>query len=78
MRVRDWSTVEDQVQRAQRAKSRPKRGQLAFHKTKFCWFAQRHPQGCPRRDGTCTYAHCQEELRDRPNFDSENVCRCND
>lgn len=72
VRIRDWSSVQDQGQRAVRAKSRPKRGQLVFHKTKLCWFAQHHPQGCPRGDGACTYAHSKEELRERPNFDSEN------
>jgi len=37
-----------------------------FVKTTMCWFYEHHPDGCPKSDSACKYAHSVGELRQKP------------
>lgn len=37
-----------------------------FVKTTMCWFNEHHPDGCPKSDCDCNYAHSESELRAKP------------
>ena len=37
-----------------------------YFKTSLCWFNTNHPDGCPRISELCDYAHCDTELREKP------------
>jgi tRNASer (uridine44-2'-O)-methyltransferase len=65
--IRDWS-VNDFPQKKKK-KLMPKKSSKIFYKTKMCWFALHHPQGCPRTADACPYAHSKLELNSRPSFD---------
>ncbi|GFS23287.1 tRNA (uracil-O(2)-)-methyltransferase [Elysia marginata] len=34
-------------------------------KTMLCWFYEHHPDGCPRTNSDCSFAHGKTELRDK-------------
>ncbi len=36
-----------------------------FLKTKLCWFDAQHPDGCPKSQSSCPFAHSAEELKTR-------------
>ncbi|XP_014672405.1 PREDICTED: probable tRNA (uracil-O(2)-)-methyltransferase isoform X2 [Priapulus caudatus] len=42
-----------------------------LYKTKLCWFHIGHPDGCPLSSAQCRFAHGQEELMLRPEFDKK-------
>ncbi|XP_048365676.1 probable tRNA (uracil-O(2)-)-methyltransferase isoform X1 [Sphaerodactylus townsendi] len=44
-------------------------------KTRLCWFAIHHPQGCPMTSGSCSYAHSVEELRPPQRVPKNNPAR---
>ncbi|CAG5118913.1 unnamed protein product, partial [Candidula unifasciata] len=47
-------------------KGRNKRGnQEHTRKTTLCWFADNHPDGCPKTNNDCPFAHGSGELRDK-------------
>ncbi|XP_006822996.1 putative tRNA (uracil-O(2)-)-methyltransferase [Saccoglossus kowalevskii] len=80
VRLRDWSKIgpirkgtasSNQVPDA----SSPTRKLLGkshdasqLRKTKLCWFHSNHPDGCPRMAMDCTFAHGEEEMKQRPTF----------
>lgn len=49
-----------------RQASKPRAGQRDTWKTTPCWFFEHHPDGCPRSNSDCTFAHGQAELRAKP------------
>ncbi|KAL3858141.1 hypothetical protein ACJMK2_012751 [Sinanodonta woodiana] len=66
VQLRDFTQNEPYSKRAAaRMKDRAQ-----FYKTVPCWFYSHHPDGCPRTSEKCSFAHGNDELRDRP-FKSE-------
>lgn len=65
VQLRDF-TAENPWSGCNGKKARNKRGnQERTRKTTLCWFYFNHPDGCPKTNNDCSFAHGIEELKDK-------------
>ncbi|XP_071945097.1 probable tRNA (uracil-O(2)-)-methyltransferase [Antedon mediterranea] len=67
VKIRDWANRENEPGKAHASLKNIQDKELLF-KTKHCWFHSNHPDGCPRKDHTCPFAHGDNDLRERATF----------
>ena len=68
VQLRDLSLDEPYSKKSQLSK----KDRSQYFKTLPCWFYLNHPDGCPRTQITCTFAHGESDLK--TNFcDNKNV-----
>ena len=69
VQLRDWTVMDQPCRKSSKHQNpRSKLDACLLRKTKPCWFYHHHPQGCPRADYECSYAHGAQEQRNRPDF----------